>query len=109
MAELNGLPERYEKMSLEELHEEISRMEQLLRLLKKKVEVSEPGLSCCKTVDVGVHSTQDTGMGTVPRSGKTKALREPGSVRALKTQEYKRYGRQMIMPEIGLSGMVKSA
>ena len=108
MAELKGLPDKYEKMSLEELHEEISRMEQLLRLLKKKVEVPEPGLSCCKTVDVGVRSTQDTGTDTVPRSSKARASREPGSIRTLKAQEYKRYGRQMIMPEVGLSGMLKA-
>ena len=108
MAKLTGLPEKYEKLSLEELHEEISRIEQLLHLLRKKVEVSEPGLSCCMTEDVGVRSTQDTGTGTVTRSSKARAWKEPGSIRALKAQEYKRYGRQMIMPEVGLSGMLKA-
>ena len=108
MAELTGLPEKYEKMSLEELHEEMNRMEQLLRLLKKKVEVSEPGLSCCKRVDVDVRSSQDTGTGTVPRSSNSTASRGNSSVRALKAQEYKRYGRQTIIPEIGLSGKLEA-
>ena len=104
MAESQGLPEQYRDMSLEDLHGEIRRMEQLLRLLKEKVEVSEPRTSCFDTQDIDVHSTQRT---ETQKSLPCRVCREPGCTRSLKVQEYKRYGRQMIMPEVGLSGMLE--
>ena len=107
MAESQGLPEQYKDMSLEELHREIRRMEQLLRLLKEKVEVSEPRTSCSELLDIDVHSTQRTERQTLPCRTKTGAWKEPGCTRSLKVQEYKRYGRQMIMPEVGLSGTLE--
>ena len=107
MAEPQVLPEQYRDMSLEELHGEIRRMEQLLRLLKEKVEVSEPRTPCSGTLDINVHSTQTKGMQTLPCRSKTGPWKEPSCTRSLKVQEYKRYGRQMIMPEVGLSGMLE--
>ena len=107
MAEPQVLPEHYRDMSLEELHGEIRRMEQLLRLLKEKVEVSEPRTSCSDTLDIKVHSTQRTGTQTLPCRTKTGPWKKLGCTRSLKVEEYKRYGRQMIMPEVGLSGMLE--
>ena len=104
MTEPNGLPEQYRDMSLGELHKEIRRMEQLLRLLKEKVEVSEQHISGSDTVGVDVHSTQETITQTLPYRTKARVWKEPGCTRSLEAQEYKRYGRQMIMPEVGLSG-----
>ena len=103
MAEPEGLPEQYRDMSLEELHGEIRRMEQLLRLLKEKVEVSEPRTSCSDTLHVDIHSTRRT----ETQELLCRVCKEPGCTRFLKVQEYKRYGRQMIMPEVGLSGMLE--
>ena len=106
MAELQGLPEEYRDMSLEELHREIRRMEQLIRLLKDKVELSEPRTSGPDTQDVDLHSTQKTETQTLPCRTNTGPRKEPDCTRSLKVQEYKRYGRQMIMPGVGLSGML---
>ena len=103
MVESQGLPEQYRDMSLEELHGEIRRMEQLLRLLKEKVEVSEPRTSCSDTLHLDVRSTQRT----ETQKMLCRVCKEPGCTRSLKVQEYKRYGRQMIMPEVGLSGMLE--
>ena len=108
MAELHSLPERYKNMSLGELHEEIRRMEQLLRLLKEKVEVSESRTSFSDTIENSVCKTQETETQTLPCRTKARDRKEPGCTRTLKAQEYRRYGRQMIMPEVGLSGMLKS-
>ena len=109
MAELQGLPEEYQDMSLDELHGEIRRMEQLIRLLKEKVEVSEPRTSGPDTQNVDLHSTRktETQTQTLPCRNKTGPRDEPGCTRSLKVQEYKRYGRQMIMHEVGLSGMLE--
>ena len=105
MAEPQALPEKYREMSLEDLHKEIRRMEQLLRLLKEKVEASGPRPSCSGTLDVDVNSNQRTERQR-PSCGTKSGVRQgPGCTRPLKVQEYKRYGRQMIMPEVGLSGM----
>ena len=107
MAELQGLPEEYQDMSLDELHGEIRRMEQLIRLLKEKVEVSEPRTSGPDTQDVNLNSTQKTDTQKLPCRTKTGPRKEPGCTHSLQVQEYKRYGRQMIMPEVGLSGMLE--
>lgn len=106
MAEPHSLPEEYKDMSLGELHEEIRRMEQLLRLLKEKAVVSEQRISGSDTVGVDIHNTQETETQTLPYRTKARAWKEPCCTRFLNTQEYKRYGRQMIMPEVGLSGML---
>ena len=107
MAKLHGLPEQYSDMSLGELHEEIRRMEQLLRLLKEKVELSEPQISCSDTLDVNVCNTQKRETQTLACQTKAMPGKKAGWNRSLKIQEYKRYGRQMIMPEVGLSGMLQ--
>ena len=107
MAEPQKLPEKYRNMSLEDLHGEIRRMEQLLGLLKEKVEASEPRISCSGTLNIDAHSNQRTERQTTPCRTKSGARQEPGCTRPLKVQEYKRYGRQMIMPEVGLSGMLE--
>ena len=107
MPESHALPEKYAKMSLGELHEEIRHMEELVRLLKEKVGESGPRMPCSETVDVNVRSTQETTPQALSCWTKVMALEEPGCPRSLKAQEYKRYGRQMIMPEVGLSGMLK--
>ena len=107
MAESQGLPEQYRDMSLEELHGEIRRMEQLIRLLKDKVELSEPRTSGPDTQDVDLHRTQKTKTQILPCRIKTGSRKESGCTRSLEVQEYKRYGRQMIMPEVGLSGMLE--
>ena len=107
MAEIQILPEQYRDMSLEDLHGEIHRMEQLLRLLKEKLEVSEPRTTCSGTLNIDVHSNQRTERQTSLCRKKSGVRQEPGCTRPLKVQEYKRYGRQMIMPEVGLSGMLE--
>ena len=107
MAEWQGLPEQYRDMSLEDLHGEIRRMEQLLGLLKEKVDRSVPRTSCAETLNTELDSTQRTETQTLPSRTKTRPWKEPGCTRSLKVQEYKRYGRQMIMPEVGLSGILE--
>ena len=107
MAELHSLPDQYKNMSLGELHEEIRRMEQLLHLLKEKVEVSESRTSSSDTIENNVRNTHETETQTLPYRTKARDRKEPGCTRTLKAQEYKRYGRQMIMPEVGLSGMLE--
>lgn len=109
MAESYSLPEQYEEMSLGELYDEIRRMEQLLRLLKEKVEVSESRTSCSDTPDIDICSTQMLDRHTLPCRAEARVWEKPGWTRSLKIQEYKRYGRQMIMPEVGLSGMLESS
>ena len=107
MAEPQGLPDQYRDMSLEELHGEIRRMEQRLRMLKEKVKVSEARTSSLDTVLDSVGYTQETETRTLSCRTKPRIWEETGRARSLKAQEYKRYGRQMIMPEVGLSGMLK--
>ena len=107
MAEPQNLPEKYREMSLEDLHGEIRRMEQLLRLLKEKVEASKPRTSCSGTLNLDVHSNQRTERQRPPCRTKSGVRQESGCTRPLKVQEYKRYGRQMIMPEVGQSGMLE--
>ena len=109
MAESYSLPEQYENMSLGELHEEIHRMERLLRLLKEKVEVSKSRTSSSDTPDIDIRSTRMMERQTLPCRAEARAWEKPGWTRSLKIQEYKRYGRQMIMPEVGLSGMLESS
>ena len=107
MAEPQNLPEKYRNMSLEDLHGEIRCMEQLLGLLKEKVEASEPRISCSGTLNIDVNNNQRTERQRPPCRTKSGVRQEPGHTRPLKVQEYKRYGRQMIMPEVGLSGMLE--
>ena len=107
MAELHSLPEQYRDMSLGELHEEIRRMEQLLCLLKEKV--SESRTSSSDTIENNVRNTHETETQALPYRTKARDRKKPGCNRTLKALEYKRYWRQMIMPEVGLSGILQSS
>ncbi len=107
MAESQGLPEQYRDMSLEKIHGEIRRMEQLLHVLKERAAGSEPRTSCSSAPDIDVRSAQRTETQTLPCPTKTSVWKESGCTRSLKAHEYKRYGRQMIMPEVGFSGILE--
>ena len=107
MAEPQSLPEKYMDMSLEEIHGEIRRMEQLLRLLKEKAAVAEPRTSNSGPPDIDTRDAQRTETHIQPCSTKSRVWKESGCTWSFKANEYKRYGRQMIMPEVGLSGILE--
>ena len=113
MEELRSLPGPYQDMSVDQLRQTIRHMEQLLGLLKEKAKElqtqvsnqSITGIEICNTQRPEAptpHNLPMTFQGTVRPCPRDRV--DSYRCRHLTAKEYKRYGRQMILPEVGLAG-----